>query len=49
MCGWLRKALTRIVRAKKGKSVKIEEVPPSEWLILIVEFSIASVAALMAL
>jgi len=49
MRSWLRKALTQTVRIKKGKKVWQEEVPPSERLILIVEFSIASMAALTVL
>jgi len=43
---WLRKALTRTVRVKRGKGFKVEDVPPSERLILIVQFSIAAIAAL---
>ena len=49
MHNWLRKALTQTVRVKSGKATKTEEVPPSERLILIVEFSIASIAALTTL
>jgi len=49
MSVWLRKALTRTVRVKKGKGFKVEEVPPSERLILIVEFSISSMVTLTVL
>jgi hypothetical protein len=46
---WLRKALTRTVRAKKGKSVKTEDVPPSEELLILTLTTIIGIVALTAI
>jgi len=47
----IRKALTMKVTVKKGTRMKlrIEEVPPSERLVLFVQFAMVTIAALTAL
>lgn len=48
---WVRRALTRKVTTSRGVSrkVTIEEVPPSERLVLAVYITIAAIAGLTAL
>ena len=47
----IRKAFTRRIWVKQGKrrELKMEEVPPNEQIILLVEFSMISIGVLAAL
>jgi len=47
----IRNALTQKITVRKGirKELKIEEVPPSERLVLFVQFTMVTIAALTAL
>jgi hypothetical protein len=47
----IRNALTQKVTVRRGirKEIKIEEVPPSERLVLFVQFTMVTIAALTAL
>jgi len=51
MHGWIKRLLTKRVSAPAGSSrkLRVEEIPPSERLVLLFKFSLIAVCALTAL
>jgi hypothetical protein len=51
MHGWIRRLLTKRVSKQVGSSrkLRVEEIPPSERLVLLFQFSLIAVCALTAL
>jgi hypothetical protein len=49
--GWIRRLLTKRVSVPSGSSrkLRVEEIPPSERLVLLFKFSLIAVCALTAL